>query len=71
MPYLPNSHARLLGYINEEDHVAKSKLAKIPNINIESVMNVSIGLNATFICLKHFKLTNFNFGDMHPEHDKV
>ena len=36
MPYLPKSHARLLGYINEEDHVAKSKLAKIPNINIES-----------------------------------
>ena len=35
-PYLPNSHARLLGYINEEDHVAKSKLAKIPNINIAS-----------------------------------
>ena len=39
MPYLPNSHARLLGYINEEDHVAKSKLAKIPNINTKSVMN--------------------------------
>ena len=33
MPYLPRSHARLLGYINEEDHVAKSKLAKIPKLS--------------------------------------
>ena len=36
MPYLPRSHASLLGYISKEDHVAKSKLAKIPNINIAS-----------------------------------
>ena len=34
-------------------------------------MNVSIGLNATSVCLKHFKLINFNFGDLHPKHDKV
>ena len=33
MPYLSRSHARLLGYINEEDHVAKSKLAKIPKLS--------------------------------------
>ena len=37
MPYLPRSHARLLGYINEEDHVAKSKLAKIPKLIIVTI----------------------------------
>ena len=71
LAYLPRSHARLLGYINEEDHVAKSKLAKIPNINTKPVMNVQIGLNVTSVCLKQFKLTNFTFGDMHSKHDKV
>ena len=33
-------------------------------------MNVLIGLNATSVCLKHYPGANFNFGDMHPEHDK-
>ena len=67
MPYLPRSHPRLPGYISEEDHVAKSKLAKIPNINIESIMNELTGLNGIFVCLLQCPGANFNFGNMYPK----
>ena len=34
-------------------------------------MNGLFKPNGTSSCLIHFKLTNFNFGDMYPKHDEV